>query len=181
MGQWKSHLIIQSRLPKPAKGGGCREVGLDDVLASSTDQFVTVTSGAGGTSIYLNGRREKTYPNHKLLSGFTGTPFRLILGNSATGHSYWTGSLSGLAIYNRTLTSQEVVRNYMDWMNKGNPSASADNGCIALFTFDEREGTIVHNHTGNNNQLMIPEVFTPLQHIVLSPPWDDLRWNLSSI
>jgi glycopeptide antibiotics resistance protein len=28
---------------------------------------------------------------------------------------------------------------------------------------------------------MIPEVFTPLQHIVLSPPWDDLRWILSSI
>jgi hypothetical protein len=181
LGQWKSHLIIQSRLPKPAKGGNYREVGLDDVLSGHADQFVTVTSGAVGTSIYLNGRREETYPNHKLLSGFTETPFRLILGNSAVGHSYWTGSLSGLAIYNRALTPDEVARSHQDWMNKGNPSASADNGCIALYTFDKREGTIVQNHVANDNQLTIPEVFTPLRHIVLSPPWHDLRWNLSSI
>ena len=57
----------------------------------------------------------------------------------------------------------------------------ADNGCIALYTFDERKGTIVHNHTGNNNQLTIPEAFTPLRHIVLSAPWRDLRWDRSSI
>jgi VanZ family protein len=173
LGQWKSHLIIQSR--------DYREVGLDGLLAPYTDQFITVTSGAGETSIYINGKHEKTYPNHKLLSAFTGTPFRLILGNSATGESHWTGYLSGLAIYNRTLTPDEVVRSYQDWMNKGNPSASVDNGCIALYPFDERKGTIVHNHTGNNNQLTIPEVFTPLRHIVLSPPWHDLRWDLSSI
>ena len=105
----------------------------------------------------------------------------MILGNSATGESYWTGYLSGLAIYNRTLTPDEVVRNYQGWMNKGNPSASINNGCIALYTFDERKGTIVHDLTGNNNQLTIQEVFTPLRHIVLSPPWRDLRWDRSSI
>ena len=181
LGQWKSHLIVQSRLPKRAKGGDYREVGLDDVLSGHADQFVTITSGAVGTSIYLNGRREQIYPNHRLLSGFTGTRFRLILGNSATGHNYWTGSLSGLAIYNRALTPDEVARSHQDWMNKGNPSTSADSGCIALYTFDEGEGAIVQNHMGKNNQLTIPEVFTPLRHIVLSPPWHDLRWNLSQI
>ena len=188
LGQWKSHLDIQNRiqivrsgLQIPAKRRDYAEIGLRDTLAGYIDQFITITSGAEGTSIYLNGRHEKTYPNHKLLSGFTGAPFRLILGNSATGESYWTGYLSGLAIYNRTLTSDEVVRSYQDWMNKGKPSASADNGCIVLYPFDERKGTIVHNQTGNNNQLTIPEAFAPLRHIVLSPPWHDLRWDRSSI
>ena len=188
LGQWRSHLDIQSRiqiirsgLQKPVKRSNYEEVSLRGALAGYIDQFVTVTSSPGGTSIYLNGRHDKTYPNHKLLSGSTGMPFRLILGNSATGHSYWTGDLLGLAIYNRALTPDEVVRSYQSWMNKGNPSAPADNGCIALYTFDERKGTIVHNHMGNDNQLTISEVFTPLQHVVLSAPWRDLRWDRSSI
>ena len=188
LGQWKSHLVIwsriqinESRLKKPVRRRDYGDVGLLNALTKDNDQFLTITSGAGGTSIYLNGKLAIAYSNYNVLSGFAGIPCRLILGNSPTGGGYWTGYLSGLAIYNQTLTSAQVLKSYRGWMDKGYPSTPRENGCTALYLFNERKGTMVNNHMDTGNQLLIPEIFTPLRRIVLSPPWNDFRWDKSSL
>ena len=188
LGQWKSHLVIwsriqilQSKFHKPVKRRDYGEIGLRDALSKDNDQFLTITSGPGGTSIYLNGKLARANPGYNVLSGFAGIPFRLILGNSPTGEGYWTGSLSGLAMYNQTLTPPQVLKSYREWMDQGYPSTPGENGCTALYLFNERKGKIVNNHLDSGNQLLIPEVFTPLQRIVLSPPWNDFRWDRSSL
>jgi len=182
VGQWRSHLAIRSRTDDPAArkpGKSYQEVGLSNGLLKDVDTFITITSGPEGTAIYQNGMRARVYPRHRLLSGYKGEPARLILGNAHSSGSYWTGHISGLAIYNRTLKPQQVAHNYQEWIHKGFPSET-DNGCIALYLFDERKGLIVHNREGSDNHLVIPEMFTPVDLSVLHFPWhDDFQWNRS--
>jgi hypothetical protein len=183
VGQWRSHLAIRSRTDDPAarkQGKSYQEIGVLNALQKNLDTFITITSGPEGTAIYQNGVRARFYPRHRLLAGYKGEPFRLILGNSYGCGNNWTGYLSGLAIYNRTLTHTQVSRSYLNWIHKGVPLAN-ENDCIALYVFDEKKGAIVHDHVTSGNQLIIPEIFEPAKHTVLSLPWryDDFQWNRS--
>lgn len=182
IGQWRTHLAIRSRtddLVASKPGKPYQEIGLSNALLKNVDTFITITSGPEGTVIYQNGMRARFYPRHRLLSGYKGQPVRLILGNSHSSGSYWSGYLSGLAIYDRTLTNKQVFRSYNNWVHKGIPPAE-ENGCIALYLFDEKKGPIVHDHLNTDNQLMIPEIFKPVKLNVLHFSWhDDFQWNRS--
>ena len=179
LGQWKSELIIRIRMDDPAArkpGKPYQEMGISNALLKDRDAFITVTSGKEGAVIYINGKFAKSYPHHQLLSAYNGEPVRLVLGNLTTGESYWTGYLSGLAIYNRVLTAKQVFSSYQKWVQKGAPSVEA-NSCIAMFSFDERKGTIVHDHVNSDNQLAMPEIFKPVKLTVLHFSWNDFQWN----
>jgi glycopeptide antibiotics resistance protein len=76
------------------------------------------------------------------------------------------------------LTSEQVSRSYQEWISGKTPLLSANSGCMALYLFDEREGKVVHNRVSAGGELMIPEVFAPLQRIVLISPWLDFEWSL---
>ena len=107
-GQWISHLVIRSRAEDPAlrkRGKPYQEMGLRNALLKNQEALITVTSGTAGSVIYINGKLARSYPRHRLLSGSKEEPIRIILGNSPTGHSYWQGDISGLAVYNQVLTS----------------------------------------------------------------------------
>lgn len=179
LGQWKSELIIRIRMDDPAArkpGKPYQEMGISNALLKDRDAFITVTSGKEGAVIYINGKFAKSYPHHQLLSAYNGEPVRLVLGNLTTGESYWTGYLSGLAIYNRVLTAKQAFSSYQKWVQKGAPSVEA-NSCIAMFSFDERKGTIVHDHVNSDNQLAMPEIFKPVKLTVLHFSWNDFQWN----
>ncbi|MEN6321010.1 MAG: VanZ family protein [Syntrophaceae bacterium] len=188
LGQWRSHLviwsrmqIIQNRFRKPVRRENFRDVGLSKALPKDTDQFLTITSGGEGTAIYINGKIARAYKNYNILSRFTGTPCQLILGNSPNGTGYWTGDFSGIAIYNQTLTPSQVSKSYQEWIDKGAPSTTKDDECIALYLFNERKGAIVYNHMDNGSHLSIPEVFKPLRRTILSAPWVPFNWDRSSL
>ncbi|MCX5835535.1 MAG: hypothetical protein NTX62_00870, partial [Deltaproteobacteria bacterium] len=184
VGQWRSHLAIRSRTDDPAarkRGKPYQEIGLRNGLLKDQDVFITITSNTEGTAIYLNGKLARSYPRHRLLAGYQGEPARLILGNSPNGHSYWTGNLLGLAIYDRALTPDQVFGGYRAW-NGGNPAAvAAKEGCLGSYLFHEKAGTTVHNLANPQFSLAMPTLFTPLQRIILDPPWAwrDFRWSWS--
>ena len=149
-------------------------------LLKDQDCFLTITSGNGGTAIYINGKLMRSYANHRMLAGVTEEPVRLILGNSSTGESYWNGNLTGLAIYNRALPADQVFKSYEAWKGKTPPPTSAEDGCLGMYLFNERKGTTVHNATNANDTLTIPERFKPVQRKILSPFLSGYKWNLSS-
>jgi hypothetical protein len=188
LGQWRNHLVIWSRLQivqnrfqKPVKRRDFSEIGLSKALPKDTDQFLTLTSGIGGTSIYINGKLARAYPNYNVLSQFAGSPCQLVLGNSPNGSGYWTGYLSGLAIYDQALTASQVSESYQEWTDKGFPSTPKDHGSVALYHFNERKGAIVYNHMINGSHLSMPEVFQPLRRSILSAPWVPFNWDRSSL
>jgi VanZ family protein len=182
LGQWKSHLVIRNRTDDPTArkpGKSYQEMGLSNALLKDHDSFVTITSGKEGSALYISGKIARVYPHHQLLSGYNGEPVRLVLGNLTTGES-WTGYLSGLAIYNKALTAQQVSSSYQEWVQKGAPSVEG-NKCIALYLFDERQGRVAHNYLNFDNQLTIPEIFKPAKLTALNIPWryDDFQLNRS--
>ena len=175
IGQWQSHLILQSKIRDGNDRGSYRRISLDKVLTRNSDRFVTITSGPKGTAIYLDGVLARTFPRFVPFSANRKTAGYLVLGNSATGDQYWTGELLGLAAYNRSLTSDQIMRNHLTWKKKGLPLLSAKEGLIALYRFDERTGTMARNHMRDDRHLQIPAGFPLLQKIVLSSPWKDFR------
>ncbi len=182
VGQWKSHLIIRSRTDNPTmrkKGKTYGEIGLNNALPKDQDCFLTITSGAGGTAIYVNGKLMRSFANHRMLDGITERSVRLVLGNSPTGENYWNGNLTGLAIYTRALPADQVYMNYQAWTEKTPSLISVDDGCLAIYPFNERKGPTVHNETNANNTLTIPERFKPIQRKILSPFWSEFKWNQS--
>jgi hypothetical protein len=54
--QWRDHLVIRSRTDDPAarkRGKPYQEMGLHHALLKDQDAFITITSGAEGSALYL--------------------------------------------------------------------------------------------------------------------------------
>jgi hypothetical protein len=182
IGQWRSHLVIRSRVDNPAmgkRGKPYQEMGLHNALLKNQEVFISITSGPEGSTLYLNGQRAQFYPHHRLLAGARSGNVRLILGNAATGHSGWTGSLLGLAIYDNVLTADQVSMNYQSLLANGPLSMKRGADPIGLYYFSERRGAIIHNSVEANDTLIIPEMFRPVQRVILDQPWQDFRWDSS--
>ena len=139
--------------------------------------FVTVTSGAHGTAVYIDGALARTALRFRLpTSGFTG---RLVLGDSPGQPDSWSGQLLGLAIYGRELTATQVLRHYQTWTQKQQPEISDGECNTALYLFNERAGTVVHNQTSRNVDLYIPEKYLVLDKIFLDPFWKEFSMSRS--
>jgi glycopeptide antibiotics resistance protein len=184
IGQWRSDLIIKSRTDNPAmrkKGKVYREIGINNVLIKDQDCLLTITSAAGGTAVYINGKLSHFYANYHMLAGMTERPLRLVLGNSPSGKSYWTGHLMGLAVYNRVLSIDQVLKSYESWTTMTPASTPTEEGCLALYSFKEGKGTMAHSEINSNDMLIIPERFKPIQRKILSPFLLGYQWNLSAL
>jgi glycopeptide antibiotics resistance protein len=184
VGQWRSHLDIQSRTDNPAmrkKGKAYGETGLMNALLKNQDVLITVISGKNGTNIYMNGNFAAASPRHSLLSDYKGQAFHIILGNSSTGKGYWTGEFLGLAIYNTTLTPEQISANHLSWLKSDFSSIKQAKSLIALYPFKEREGIFVNNRVGASAALSIPKIFQHPKQAILEPPWQDFYFNGSFI
>jgi hypothetical protein len=142
------------------------------------------TKGTGGTSgggvAYRNGVREGDSPRMGLsCADFSG---QLVLGDSPVSENAWQGKLLELAIYNRELSPEEIVR--ADANNlKGDQSPSdgkveprktpGDNDVVARYEFAEGSGKVIHNSAGPASDLHIPDTFRILHKPFLMPPWKE--------
>jgi hypothetical protein len=177
LGQWKKHLIIQSRIKRPIRDILHREIGVNDALRKEQDYFLSITSGTEGTAIYINGQLAQTYPRHRLLGSITSKKIGFILGNSPVGKNSWKGRIMKLAIYNRTFTAEQIVKHYRLYLENKFTMRPEKEGCIGLYLFNEKQGATVHDYSNLNNHLTIPVLFRPIKKIILDSPWQDFRWN----
>ena len=171
-GQWKKELIIRIPAATADHHARYREIGVDNVLTTDKTHVVAVTSTQEMTDIYIDGilkkrfRRFSLIPKDRQLSG------RLILGNSPEGTRSWKGSLFGVAIYDRTLNNEEILRNKRAWQKYGQPLVSGEAKPVALYLFDkhDHDGDEIHDYSGAGNNLLIPATFQPLRRIILGLP-----------
>ena len=179
LAQWKSWLIIRSKNINSPNRKKYKEVGVANALQKGKGRFITITSGKGGTSIYLDGSLAKVYPNYRLSVENQRTLGNLILGNSSTGKNSWKGNIKGLAIYNNFLKPSQVSHNYTTWQETGSPLLSEDDGIIALYLFNDENGNSVRDRSHRQNELIIPPTFTVLQKKILESPSADFKLSLS--
>jgi hypothetical protein len=138
-------------------------------LRQDTPLFITLTSSGSGMSIYLDGvlvRSSDISVARRDLSG------QLVVGNSPFADDSWSGVLRGLGLYNQALTAEDVRLNYAAWKASGRPSGLAEKQAIAIFRFDERTGTVVHNQVLGGIDLYIPD-----HYLVLHPPFLEAFWR----
>jgi hypothetical protein len=150
-------------------------VSVAGLYGTTSPVLITVTSGEGTTSLYADGKLVKALPGYTIssddLSG------RLIAGNAARSTSNWAGQLSGLAIYDRELSAEEVSRHYDEWSKQGQLQIRPGERAIALYSFREGSGTVVHNQVDSATDLLIPARFFVVDQRFLEPPWQEFRWD----
>ncbi len=175
IGQWINHLIIKNRRKACFQSGDYAELDLDNSLIVGKLQFITITSGSEGTALYLNGSLVKKKTNLSLLRPGEMLSGRLVLGNSSAGNQSWAGTVSALALYDTTLSSEEVLRDYESWRDSRSISPRKNDLPFVDYRFDELTGPVVKDHSGQGNDLLIPEHFSPPHHRMLTLPWDDFH------
>jgi VanZ like family len=135
--------------------------------------LLTISSGAGATSVYLDGLLIKTSRQVQILN--SDCSGQLTLGAAAISYNNWNGTLYGLAIYHSILTESQVQRHYDAWTTQAESTLLATDNTAAIYLFDERSGSIVHNQFKKNPDLLIPQRFRIPGHPLLESPWALIR------
>ena len=178
IGQWKSGLIMRKRILNAEGKVSYRDVGVAKALPPGQRRFISITSDRLKTSVYIDGRLEKHFPNFTFLPIDEKNANQIILGNSPTGKEYWQGILFGLAIYHDLLSPDIITKNYQNWIS-GKPLSimkSANEPIICSFA--ESSETIIKDQL-NRHTLLMPNRFQIIHKVILEPPWKDFRWKLN--
>ena len=139
--------------------------------------FVTVTYGADGTRIYLDGISAEAAPRFEIPhEAFTG---RIVVGDSPWQPDSFQGQIRGLAIYDAELEGTEVFHHYVTWTKNGHPDIKESNRNIALYLFDERTGSVIHDRAAAGVNLHIPEIYTVVDKIALESFWKEFKASRS--
>src|SRR5450631_4175033 len=145
-------------------------------LRQDVPLLITLTSSSAGISVYLNGALVRTSSDFSIarrdLSG------QMVVGNSPFADDSWSGVLRGIGLYNRELSAEEVRQDYSDWTTSGPPSALAEKQATAVFRFNERAGTVVHNQVAGGTDLYIPNHYRVLHPPFLEAFWRPTDWGL---
>ncbi len=147
------------------------EIFVDHVFSGSRPVFVTLGSGAAGTSAYVDGKLLKRVPYF----AFSGVDLQgeLVVGDAPTTPFNWPGTVKGLAVYDRELNDTEVSREFAEWTQTGRPNPAKDADVVARYLFDEGEGGVVRNQANPATNLMIPGRYRMFQQKFLERPWDE--------
>lgn len=154
-----------------------REIDVDDAFHAGTPVLITITSGFRGTLVYLDGKLAGT--SHVLSLSPADLSGQMILGASPVTEANWAGEMYGLAIYNRQLTKDQVLRHLHAWMTAGSPETGQQEQAVALYSFHERSGRVVPDDFSTAPDLEIPRSFRILHKPLLQAPWKEFQWSHS--
>ena len=167
--QRQTDLVLQTVADQDCHGNATLRV--ENVFYKSRPAFITITSGVKVAAIYVDGILREVKPHYPICAAdFAG---QLVLGDSPGQSDSWKGQLLGLAIYGRQLDATQVVRNYATWRNTGRPELTNDEDNLALYLFDERLGTVVHDKSRSGVDLYIPAKYQVMSKIFLEPFWNE--------
>jgi hypothetical protein len=148
---------------------------VDAAFRDGETRVWAATMRPSGTAIYRDGVKVKESAGFVVSnSEFSG---QLVVGTSPIFNDGWSGVLHGLAIYNRGLTADQIVRHYKSWKQRGRLEVSTDDACVALYLFDERAGRLAHNKVGAGNDLRIPVKYLVVHQTVIDPIWRAFNWS----
>jgi VanZ family protein len=175
--QWQSSMIIMNgndyRNRRKTK-----RIATDIVSSSPQRVLLTITTGAEGTALYVNGRLIRKRAG-LILKIPKGDVQRLVLGNSVYGQNSWKGELYGLAIYFTKLDAETVESRFHAWSkNQALPFSSTIKPAL-FFALDEGKGTETSDHVNRSRKLNIPADFPVLNKKFITPPWRDFSADIN--
>jgi VanZ family protein len=168
--QYRANLVLKSVI----QGDQHRTetIGIEGAFREIKRMFVTITSGAQKTSIYVDGTLAESFPRFRFGKDCTG---QLVIGTSPVRAERWSGQLLGLAIYERELTPAQVLQHHDTWTTQGRPEVFGNEHAMAVYLFNERAGNVVHNDVRPGIDLYIPERYSLLHQKFLEPFWKEFK------
>lgn len=170
------HLLVSQEPFASARHAGMTSLWLPHPFHARRRSFIAISSGPLGTTVYLDGVPAQKSAIFKIdpksLSG------RLIVGTSPVIYDTWRGKLMGVAVFHREITPALVSDHYQAWL-KGEPGAIQRDEPVALYTFAERAGNIVHNQISSGPDLVIPKSYRIPYKPFLKAPWKEFYPNQS--
>jgi hypothetical protein len=144
----------------------------DRVFEKGKRVVLTITGSPNKTAVYVNGVPVNVSAEFGLESGdLTG---QLVLGSSTIRDS-WQGQVTGLAVYDFALSALQVETHFEHWTQGQRPVMSGEQAPTALFQFDERAGSVVHDRMTRQNDLLIRDRYYLLHPPLLEPTWYQFR------
>lgn len=147
---------------------------VDGVFREKKPVFVSITSGKGGTAVYVDGVPVGLSANLGLTS--TDMTGQLVIANSTVDDS-WSGQVRGLAIYDRDLTPGQVTKHFESWTATQEPALDGEGAQVALYLFNEHRGNVAHNITRVDpaTDLRVPERYFVLHPAFLHSTWSQYQ------
>lgn len=166
--QYEEGLAVRTLAPSdPTRIGGA-QLYADDVFAPGKPVLLTIVSDDSETKGFVNGVVRRAVPNFRICRALlTGS---LVVGTAADSHAGWRGRLSGMAVFDRLLSPEEIQRDFQAWPKHPGPALGSRAGLIALYLFGEGRGDRVHDEVSGSNSLVIPERYLVLAKRFLSSP-----------
>jgi VanZ family protein len=147
----------------------------DDALRVGKISFLTFSSSASGTKLYIDGQLDREVAGWQLQIPDARENLRLILGNSVYGKHGWYGEYHGVVLFSRVLSAGEVKEQYELW-RQGSSLTDLDSSQLELlYTFVKGKGREVADMSGNGNNLIIPERPVILKKTFLSMPHKEVH------
>jgi hypothetical protein len=172
--QWTDGLLVSHALVDGRRKIGASKFDVDHAFHPGKLLFLTIASGASGTTVYLDGREARVFPGFRVSrNDVTG---QIVIGTSPTEYEPWSGQIRGLAIYSRELESADVFRHYRDWTDPGTHPPDLE-GAVARYVFTEAGGSEIQNEVGSEPDLEIPRYFSVPQKVVLKSPVKEFEAN----
>jgi len=168
--QWKSGLVVRNRVTDENGRVHYRELGALGLLFRGQSRYIAVTSGASGTSVFLDGHATADRSNIPVIADGEGFGGRFVLGNAANGVAPWQGDLLGAAVYRRVLTPEEIVDHHDRVAAAGVLSLAGEPGLVALYPFEERSGESALSRATTGPPLSVPLAFRRLRTQTLQLP-----------
>jgi len=171
--QWGTSVIVMNgddysyrrKLPR---------ISSESILDNDEPHFIGITSGINGTRLFDNGTLVAEKQDVVLRIPTDARKLQLVVGNSVYGNHSWEGTLYRLAFYDRQLTPAEMMTHCHGIADQHSTAAEVpDMHRLLLFTFDEGQGTTVHDRSGNHQPLLLPARPMALKQTFLAPPWSD--------
>lgn len=167
----ESDLLLTSETSDPANKIRNARLYIGDIFRPGKETFITVTAGGASMAVYIDGKLAGTSSQFPLSSkDLTG---QLVISDSPLTEDSWSGRLRGVAFFDGALTPSQVLRHYVTWTRLGRPDIGESERNLALYLFDERGGSVVHNQVRSGVKLYIPERYMILHQVFLERPWDE--------
>jgi hypothetical protein len=173
--QWRREFLFRAAIQHPSLTRKINEVGVSGALQKGIPRLITIRGDGTGTVFYSDGLSAGHYPPFVLKP--EAMDGQLILGNDSSGKHPWSGTLFGVAIYNRALNAAEIAGHYALWTHGQARQLTDVSGLAALYLFDERGGQHADDSSGNQHRVIIPENFQAVHKEFLIPPWKDISYD----
>jgi len=181
--RWTEDLVVAGWFQNKQGEISFQRLFCGQVFGTRAQQFVAVTSGPAGVSVYVQAIEQRHYPDLSLVArNLRGT---ILIGQAPGGHQEWRGIVSGLAFSPVSLNPNEIQQRVSFWRHGDFYGLLESDPESLIYAFQEGRGPDIHALGGFGPVLRMPQSLHALTPAIVKAParrdladWSDIAVNV---